>query len=244
MLAKKSLYTMAPVCLAPSLLTRTETGRSRSGSTSAVNIFTAKVTDATGDVSAASAAWIEGTSGNNSFSFNNEIALAPTTIFGNGGVDTILMTAAVTLIDVDFAHVHGVQHLQLTGASSVTFGTNAVSAGINTLITGSGATSITDSAGTSLAVNAVALANNTALTLSGSAAEVVTGLKGDISASGLTGTLAVTAAQNTTDHNITIATGSAATSITDSFSTDTVTVNAIGTGQQYCADLGRARRQK
>jgi Ca2+-binding RTX toxin-like protein len=184
------------------------------------------VTDANGDVSAASAAWIEGTSGNNSFAFNSELALAPTTIFGNGGIDTIVMSAAVTLIDVDFANVHGVQHLQLTGSSSVTLGADAVNTGINTVSTGSGATSVTDSAGSALAVNAAALANNTALTLSGSTAESVTGLVGDISASGLTGALTVTSAQNTVDHGIAITTGSAATSITDNFSTDTVKVNA------------------
>jgi Ca2+-binding RTX toxin-like protein len=75
-------------------------------------------------------------------------------------------------------------------------------------------------------VNAAPLANNTALTLSGSTAESVTGLVGDISGSGLTGALTVTTAQNNADHGIAITTGSAATSITDNFSTDTVTVNA------------------
>src|SRR5262249_27209953 len=43
---------------------------------------------------------IQGTSGNDSFSFESEAALAATAVFGNGGIDTIVMTAAVTLIDV------------------------------------------------------------------------------------------------------------------------------------------------
>jgi Ca2+-binding RTX toxin-like protein len=150
------------------------------------------------------------------------------------------MSAAVTLIDADFAYVHGVQHLQLTGASSITLGADAASAGINTLITDSGPTSITDSGGSVLAVNAAALANNTALTLSGSTAEKVTSLVGDISASGLTGALTVTAAQNNADHGIAITTGSGATSITDNFSTDTVTVNASALGNNAVLTLGGA----
>ena len=56
-----------------------------------------------------------------------------------------------------------------------------------------------------MTVNATALANNTALTLAGSAAEVVTGLIGNIAAGTLTGALTVTtgdAADNTIiDHD-------------------------------------------
>ena len=83
------------------------------------------------------------------------------------------------------------------------------------MITGNGATSITDSNGVTLNVDATALANNTALTLVGSAAEVVSGLIGNITASSLTGALTVTTG-DATDNTIAITTGSAATSITDS----------------------------
>ena len=76
-----------------------------------------------------------------------------------------------------------------------------------------------------MTVDATALANNTALTLIGSAAETVTGLVGDIAAGSLTGALTVTTG-DATDNTISITTGSAATSITDSFNTDTVTVTA------------------
>ena len=64
-----------------------------------------------------------------------------------------------------------------------------------------------------MTVNATSLAQNTALTLTGSAAEVVTGLVGDIAAGSLTGTLNVTTG-DATDNGISITTGSAATSIT------------------------------
>lgn len=200
-------------------------------STNTIDTFTAHANGLT------SATWIEGTSGNNTFSFGSEAALAtPAEILGNGGIDTISMTAPATLVDSDFAHLHGIQDLQLTGVSSITLSADALSAGVSTLITGSGATSITDT-DSSASLNASALANNTALTLSGSAAEVVTGLIGDLHANGLTGALSVTAAHNTVDHGIAIITGSAATSITDNFSTDSVSVNASALGNNTALTL-------
>ena len=69
----------------------------------------------------------------------------------------------------------------LTGALTVTTG-DAADNGIS-ITTGSAATSITASgASDTVTVNATALAQNTALTLTGSAAEVVTGLVGNIAA--------------------------------------------------------------
>ena len=112
----------------------------------------------------------------------------------------------------------------LTGALTVTTG-DAVDNGIG-ITTGSAATSITASGASDVVtVDATALAQNTALTLVGSAADVVTGLIGNITASSLTGALTVTTG-DATDNGISITTGSAATSITDGFNTDTVTVTA------------------
>ena len=83
------------------------------------------------------------------------------------------------------------------------------------ITTGSAATSITaNGAGDTVTVDATALAKNTALTLAGSAAEVVSGLIGNITAGSLTGALTVTTG-DATDNTIAITTGSAATSITD-----------------------------
>ena len=70
----------------------------------------------------------------------------------------------------------------------------------------------------------------------GSAAEVVTGLIGDIAAGTLTGALTVTTG-DATDNTISITTGSAATSITDNFNTDTVTVNATALAQNTALTL-------
>ena len=91
---------------------------------------------------------------------------APGVINGNGGADTISMSAPVTLNSGDFANVSGVQSLQLTGASR-SLGADAATAGIVNVVTGNGATSITDSNGVPLNVDATALADNTALKLVG-----------------------------------------------------------------------------
>ena len=71
------------------------------------------------------------------------------------------MTAAATLTDANFLHATSVETLGLTGASTITLGANAASAGIVNVITGTGATSVTDSNGVTLNVDATALANNT-----------------------------------------------------------------------------------
>ena len=145
------------------------------------------------------------------------------------------MTAAATLTDAGFLNASSIETLRLTGASTITLGANAASAGIVNVITGNAATSITDSNGVTLNVNAAALANNIVLTLVGSAAEVVTGLIGNITAGSLTGALTVTTG-DATDNSISITTGSAATSITASGASDVVTVTATALAQNTVAD--------
>ena len=182
---------------------------------------------------------LTGGTGSDTFNFSSAVNLgAATTIAGGAGNDTIQVTAAATLTDASFLHASSIETLGLTGASTITLGANAASAGIVNVITGAGATSITDSNGVTLNVSATALANNTALTLVGSAAEMVTGLIGDIAAGSLTGALTVTTG-DATDNTISITTGSAATSITDSFNTDTVTVNATALAQNTASDADR-----
>ena len=76
------------------------------------------------------------------------------------------------------------------------------------IATGSAATSVTaNGANDTVTVDATTLANNTTLTLVGSAAEVVSGLIGNITASSLTGALTVTTG-DATDNTIAITTGS------------------------------------
>jgi uncharacterized membrane protein YeaQ/YmgE (transglycosylase-associated protein family) len=113
----------------------------------------------------------------------------------NVNATALAQNTALTLIGSAAETVTGlvgdIAASSLTGALTVTTGDatdNTIS-----ITTGSAATSITDSFNTdTVTVTATALAQNTALTLAGSAAEVVTGLVGDIAAGSLTGTLNVT----------------------------------------------------
>jgi large repetitive protein len=180
---------------------------------------------------------LTGGTGNDTFNFSSAANLGATaTIAGGAGSDTIAVTAAATLTDASFLNATSIETLRLTGASTITLGANAASAGLVNVNTGTGATSITASNGVTLNVDATTPANNTVLTLVGSSAEVVSGLIGNITASALTGALTVTTG-DATDNTIAITTGSAATSITDNFNTDTVTVTATALAQNTALTL-------
>jgi hypothetical protein len=147
-------------------------------------------------------------------------------IDGGAGSDAIQLNAAAVLTDASFAQATSIEMLTLSGSSTVTLGANAANAGITTVLIagGSASTTINDSNGVALSVDAF-LQENTTLTLSGSTAQSVRQIFGDIDASGLTGTLSVTT-RDAIDDGIAIVTGSASTSISDSFASDVVSVNA------------------
>jgi hypothetical protein len=202
-------------------------------STASVDTLTATSSGAT------SRAWIEGTAGNDTFSFASQALLdSPARILGNGGVDTILMTSPVTLTDADFANASGVQTLALTGASGVTLGGNAATAGITTVVTGTGMTTVADSNGVALAVNASALIAGQTLTLTGNSAVAVTLGAGNLVASGDSGNLKVFGGSSVT-------LGSGTDTVSFSGSGDTVTLGAgtdtvtfAGTGNTVNAAIG------
>ena len=159
---------------------------------SAVRNFTATATDAHGNISAASGALIEGSPGNDTFHFGSGAGLLSLAgLFGDGGTDTVDLTAAATLTDADFAHMHGVHTLELSGASSATLGADASAAGVAVVNAGAGATSITDTLATALTVGAAALGGT--LTLAGKAIFTVAGLTHNLAAGAATGKLTVTA---------------------------------------------------
>jgi Ca2+-binding RTX toxin-like protein len=138
--------------------------------------------------------------------------------------DTVQITGPATLTDADFAHALSIEILRLDGASSITLGTNASAAGIKTVVTGNGATSITDSNSGTLTVNATALGAGNTLTLAGTTTMTVTGLTGNLNATGDSGALTVSANGTTPQ---TVATGSGAMSIANSATGGSVTVNAV-----------------
>lgn len=143
-------------------------------------------------------------------------------INGGAGNDLIQMTAAATLADTDFTTSLSIETLGLTGASTVTLGINANTAGIVNVTTGTGVTNLTSTDIATLNINAAALAQNTLLTLAGDTTKIITGLVGDLQASGLTAVITGDAA----DNGISVTTGSAATSITASGAGDVISTNA------------------
>jgi Ca2+-binding RTX toxin-like protein len=128
-----------------------------------------------------------------------------TTITGTAGatLDTVTVHAAalgnnklLTLQGGDNFVVDGLfgnlDASTATGTLTVTTADNAVDNAI-TITTGANATSITGStAGDTVTVAAAALADNTLLTLTGAADFTVTGLKGNLAATGVSGALDVT----------------------------------------------------
>ena len=190
--------------------------------------------------SGASAPYYEGTPGNDVFDFASEAAVsAAALINGGAGTNTLQLTSAATLSDADFAHVKAMQVLGLTGVSYVTLGPDASAAGINTVVTGNGATSITDSNSGALTVNAAALASGGTLTLSGSSAATVTIGSGATSiVDNSTTSLTVNAAALAAGGLLTL-TGSGAATVSNlkgglnaSGETGALTVTATGTAAQ------------
>jgi hypothetical protein len=165
--------------------------------------------------SSASASFIEGTSGADVFKFASAAALAaPAAIYGDGGTDTVKITAAAALSDADFAHLHAIHTLALTGDSDVTLGPDAAAAGVVAVAMGA-------DGGT---VDAGAMSAGKTLTLTGAGATVVT-VGGNLAAGAYKGALSV-AATGGAAQILTL--GSGADSLTASYGDDTIAGGAGG----------------
>ena len=168
------------------------------------------------------------------------------TVDGGAGSDTLVFTDAGVITDSQLTNVTTVETVTLTGASTISAGTEASQAGIATINTGTGATTVNSTAtGYDLTVNAANLADNANLTLSGSANTndfTVTNLTGSVLAGNTSGTLAVTTS-DATDNAIGVTTGSGATTITASASSDTVTTDASKLGQNTLLSFFGAAKQ-
>ena len=126
-----------------------------------------------------SALVLDGSNGsNNLFVIDDAYSTGRDTIIGGGGSDTLQIATADAIDDSTFAHVTGVPVLQLTGASDVTLAGSAQAAGITSVISGFGATSIDASALTrSVILDASSSSGNSQL-LGGSSADTLTGGSG------------------------------------------------------------------
>jgi hypothetical protein len=67
--------------------------------------------------------------------FTSGTQLANNTVIGGAGTDTLVLTAAATLTDVQLAKVSGVEVIQASSfaSNSITLGANALAGGVSTL---------------------------------------------------------------------------------------------------------------
>lgn len=176
--------------------------------------------------------------GDDVLKFANAATLVAAAIVNGGEAvevngDTIYFTSADTIVDANFASgvtAPSIENIRLTGASTLTIGANATTAGISRVYSGSGATSITKTDTVALSVDATDLADDTTLTIDDSVVTTnftVSALTGDLSATALAGTLQVALGNNTSDSTISIALGAGNVSLTGGSSTDTVTIAGL-----------------
>ncbi|MFN5118595.1 MAG: beta strand repeat-containing protein, partial [Cyanobacteriota bacterium] len=172
-------------------------------------------------------------------SLDNEISIstgsADTTISASGAGDVVTIDAGSMGGDstlalsgtATFAATELEANTDASGTSGeVTLSYGAVSDGAAEITTGSGTTTISGSmAGDQLVIDASMLDASATLSQSGAADQLVSGLVGDISASGLSGELTVTTG-NAADDQISISTGSADSTISASGADDVVTIDA------------------
>ncbi len=96
----------------------------------------------------------------NLFSFGALTQLSMATLAGSTLNDTLWLKKAAPLQDASFANIASVKTLTLSGASSVTLDGSAMTAGFQTVLGGSGNSSITQGAGDTLALDLVLGAGN------------------------------------------------------------------------------------
>lgn len=164
------------------------------------------------------------------FASGSELA-ADTTVLGGANDDTIEITAAdLTIVDANFTKVDSVVTLVLSGASSAVLGSSATAAGIATVRTGAGATSVTRTDATSITVDANLLANNTLLTIDDSGVTAnftVNNLVGNLNAGSLAGNLVVDLNNNNNDNTIEINISGANATIAGGAAGDAINITQI-----------------
>ena len=190
---------------------------------------------------------IDGGANNDTITLTNpssNATLNDVTIAGGTETDTLVLSVASTgLTDAGFAHVTGVETLQLTGASSVVLSTNANTSAIATIITGAGNTSINYTAGavTAVAVNGAATTGTSTITLAGDVGYTLTSVgqanPANVVATTTTGALDLTFADDTTNSAISVGAGHSNLTIAGATG-DTITVTGFsGAGKTFTGSV-------
>ena len=76
------------------------------------------------------------------FTVQTASQLANDSIVGGGGTDTLVVATAQTVVDADFTDIDAIKAVSLTGASNISVGTNAQSAGVSSIYGGASTSSI------------------------------------------------------------------------------------------------------
>ncbi|WP_430463558.1 nidogen-like domain-containing protein [Tabrizicola sp.] len=159
---------------------------------------------------------------------------AVSTVIGGLGTDALRLSAGVTLVDSDFGKVTQFERLELTGANTVTLGSNANSAGLSTVKVGSGTTSISQTHASALTIDAQDLGNDTTLTINDDGVTsnfTVTNLIGNLDALSVQGTLIVDLNDNQSDDTISLFIGIGDTTVSGGAAGDTVVLNMTDDAQ-------------
>jgi len=154
------------------------------------------------------------------------------TYTGGADTDTLTVTEASTgFDDADLRNLASVEVLKLTGISNTVLGANSVTAGITTVITGVGNTTVDGSVNRNTTVNAAALTEASTLTVSDSANTsnyTITGLVGTLVSTTLAGNQNITTGDHSTNA-ITLGVGTGNVTVVGGSATDTITVSGMAT---------------
>src|SRR6185436_9483032 len=152
-----------------------------------------------------------------------------------GGTGTTSINAAA-LSDGNLLTVSGTDVTTVTGLQG-DLDAGALSGNLSVTTADAATISITTSGAGTTSINASALGNDNTLIVSGTDNTTITGLKGDLDASGLDGTLSVTTADNATDQDISVNTGTITGNSLTGAALDTVNVNATALGDDITLNL-------
>jgi Ca2+-binding RTX toxin-like protein len=153
---------------------------------------------------------------------------AAETVVGGSGTDKAFVYAAGTMVDADLADLTSIEILKLTGANTLTIGSEATDAGLSTIEAGAGNTNISSSMST-VTVDADVMADNTLLSISGASSSanfVVSNLEANFNSENVTGSVVLNLG-NVTDNASTLTLGAGNTTLSGGHASDTYVINAI-----------------
>jgi Ca2+-binding RTX toxin-like protein len=152
---------------------------------------------------------------------------AAETVVGGSGTDKAFVYAAGTLVDADLTDLTSIEILRLTGANTLTIGSEATDAGLSTIEAGAGNTNISSSMST-VTLDADVMADNALLSISGASSSanfVVSNLEANFNSENVSGNVVLNLG-NVTDNASTLTLGAGNTTLSGGDASDTYVINA------------------